>query len=76
MWVREVLCDSIEPGKIPSLQRLAYNRVSDEVKQLLHNTIEFPVPRKGGNAVKRNKRSGRKTRRKSRKNMTRKPKKK
>jgi hypothetical protein len=76
MWVRIVPCDSIEPGEIPSVQRLAYNRVSDEVKQLLHNTIEFPVPRKGGNAVKRNKRSGRKTRRKSRKNMTRKPKKK
>jgi hypothetical protein len=73
LWVRVVPCDSIEPGEIPSLQRLAYNRVSDADKQLLHNTIDFPVPpRKGGNSVKRNKRSGRKTIRKSRKNTGRK----
>jgi hypothetical protein len=72
MWVREVLCDSIEPGEIPSLQRVAYNKVSEEDKQLLHDTIDFPVPRKGGNAVKRNKKPGRKTRRKSRRNTRRK----
>ena len=72
MWVREVLCDSIEPGEIPSLQRLAYNKVSDADKQLLHDTLDFPVPRRGGNAVKCNKRSGRKTTRKSRRNTRRK----
>jgi len=50
LWVRVVPCDSIEPGEIPSLQRLAYNKVSDADKQLLHDTIDFPVPpRKGGN---------------------------
>jgi hypothetical protein len=69
MWVREVLCDSIEPGEIPSLQRLAYNKVSKEDKELLHDTLNLQVPEKGGNSVKRNKRSGRKTRRKSRRTM-------
>jgi hypothetical protein len=68
-WFREVPCKPIE---IPSLQRVAYNKVSDADKKLLHDTIDFPVPRKGGNAVKRNKRSGRKTRRKSRRNTRRK----
>jgi hypothetical protein len=73
MWVREVLCDSIEPGKIPSLQRLAYNKVRKEVKDHLHDILDFQVPKKGGgNAVKRNKRSERKTRRKSRRNTRRK----
>jgi hypothetical protein len=61
-----------KPVEIPSLQRLAYNKLSPEVKRDLHNTIDFPVPEKGGNSVKRNKRSARKTirksRRKSRKN--------
>ena len=72
MWVREVLCDSIEPGEIPSLQRLAYNKVSDADKQLLHDTLDFPVPKKGGNSVKRNKRSEKKTRRKSKRSTRRK----
>jgi hypothetical protein len=68
-WFREVPCKPIE---IPSLQRVAYNKVSDADKQLLHDTLNFPVPRRGGNAVKRNKKSGRKTRRKSRRNTKRK----
>jgi hypothetical protein len=68
-WFREVPCKPIE---IPSLQRVAYNKVSDADKQLLHDTLNFPVPRKGGYAVKRNKKSGRKTRRKSRRNTRRK----
>ena len=73
VWVR------LAPCRIPSLQYLAYRQLSEEDKQLL-NTLElFPVPtfpaeehKKGGNAVKRNKRSGRKTRRKSRKSTRRK----
>jgi hypothetical protein len=64
-FFREVPC---KPVEIPSLQRLAYNKLSPEVKRDLHNTLDFPVPKKGGNSVKRNKRSGRKTIRKSRKN--------
>lgn len=64
-WFRVVPC---KPVEIPSLKRLAYNKLSPEVKRDLHNTIDFPVPEKGGNAVKRNKRSGRKTIRKSRRN--------
>jgi hypothetical protein len=72
MWVREVLCDSIEPGKIPSLQLLAYNKVSKEVKDHLHDKLDFQVPKKGGNSVKRNKRSGRKTIRKSKRSTRRK----
>ena len=65
-----------KPIEIPSLQYLAYKQVSKEDKKYIHDTLDIPEPRRGGNAVKRNKRSGRKTRRKSRKNMTRKPKKK
>ncbi len=68
IWFREVPCHR----GIPSLQYLAYNQVRPEVKRALHNTIDFPVPdylaeepKRGGNSVKRNKRLGRKTRRKS-----------
>ena len=69
IWFREVPCHR----GIPSLQYLAYNQVRPEVKRALHNTIDFPVPdylaeepKRGGNSVKRNKKSGRNTRRKSR----------
>jgi hypothetical protein len=61
-----------KPIEIPSLQLIAYNKVSDPDKKLLGDTLNFPVPRRGGNAVKRNKKSGRKTRRKSRRNARRK----
>lgn len=64
-FFREVPC---KPVEIPSLQFLAYRGIPSEVKEELHETTNILPPTAGGNAVKRNKRSRRNTRRKSRRN--------
>ena len=68
-FFREVPCKLIE---IPSLKSLAYHSLRPQVREHLHNIFDLQPPTAGGNAVKRNKRSGRKTRRKSRRNTRRK----
>ena len=71
-FFREVPC---KPVEIPSLQSLAYRGIkSKKVRKQLEDTTDMllPPPTAGGYAVKRNKKSGRKTRRKSRRNTRRK----
>ena len=66
-FFREVPCKAAE---IPSLQSLAYRGItSKKVRNAVHSTTDIPKPPTGGNVVRHNKMSGRKTRRKSRRSM-------
>jgi hypothetical protein len=63
---REVPCN---PAQIPSLQYLSYNNITPEEKMYLRDTTDILPPKPpnaGGNAIKRNKKSGRKLKRKLR----------